>query len=1053
MEHTPARASSSVPERDYTGLSRFFGYLIVAAICIAAAISLIEYLRFNYERDKYQHAESVRLDLVSKRLGRDLSKVVTDLRRLAQSVIVRDYLSDDSQRNTERLNRELLNLVAHTSSYDQARFLDHEGRERARINYNNGAPTVVAQSELQDKQQRYYFKETIALAGGQVYLSPLDLNVEHGRIETPHKPIIRIATPLYRNNDSPPAGILILNYLADATLNDFEQFMSNSWGDAMLLNEHGYWLHSSDPSDEWGFMWSGGQSFAQRYPQAWHTIAANAAGTVETQSGLFIFASLKPRTAARLDASNVNHGETWKIVSHVAPTAWSFSLWQRLNRDPLVLAILVAISAGLSFLLAWLRVNNLQKSHALIESEERYRELFRQAADGIFIADLDGRYTDVNEAGCRMLGYSHHEIVGKSIVDTIPPEDVGRLQQAKERMLQGDSLVDEWTLHGKDGSQIPVEVSAKILSNHRWQGFVRDISERKRAEEQLRRAAIVFDSTMEAILVTDSERNIVAFNKAYTKMTGFESDEILGRNPHFHGSGYHDAAFYRALWQSLEESGQWQGEIWNRRKSGAPYPAWINISVVRDDSGQIVNYVAIMSDISSLKEVEQRLTHLAHHDVLTGLSNRLVFGAELELALERAKRHRRKVALLFLDLDRFKLINDTLGHAAGDELLKEIAKRISGSVRGDDLVARLGGDEFTVILEEIGKPRDAASIAQKIIDSINNPVALVQGEVTTSASIGISIFPNDAKDANDMAKAADAAMYRAKANGSNTYEFYTPQLTIQAEQRLSTEHGLRRALIRDDFTLHYQPQIEVDSGRIVGVEALVRWCHPELGLQLPDRFIRVAEESGVINQIGEWVFQEACLQAQRWYDAGIGPVRIALNVSGYEILHDNLVDRVRDTLHRAQLHPDDVPIQIEVTESMLASSSRVSETLTQLRKLGITIAIDDFGTGYSSLSRIKQLPVDVLKIDRSFLRNIPQDSDSRAIASAAILMGQSLGLEVVAEGIESEEQLDFVKTQRCDIAQGYLLGKPLPGDQTALLLKRGVWQSAPRAKPSLSPRD
>ncbi len=667
----------------------------------------------------------------------------------------------------------------------------------------------------------------------------------------------------------------------------------------------------------------------------------------------------------------------------------------------------------------------------LRRSEERYRALIEQAPDGIFIADLQGRYTEVNTAGSRMLGYGPEEIVGKTILDLIPPDEAGRLWREKEKLLAGGILVSEWLLKRKDGTYLPVEVSARITPDGHWQGFVRDIAERKRAQEHLRLAAIVFDSTNEGIMVADAATRIVAVNKALERITGYGAEEVLGRRPSFQSSGRQDREFYRQMWAVLDKTGQWQGEIWNRRKNGEIFPAWENISAVTNSQGQVTHYVGVLSDISAIKEAEERLTQLAHHDALTGLPNRLLFAASLEKSLEKAARRRHKLALLFFDLDRFKLINDTLGHAAGDRLLQEVAARLKGCLRAEDLVARLGGDEFTILLEEIAHTEDIAHLAEKIIAAVRRPIALDGREIATSASIGISLFPDDARSAADLARAAAAAMFRAKERGRNTFEFYTAELTARAMDSLALENGLRRALAHSEFLLYYQPQIELVSGRLVGLEALLRWRHPEQGLVAPERFIAVAEESGLIEAIGDWVIRQACAQARAWLDQGLRPGRIAINVSGRQMLYDRVFDTARAALRDNALPAEGGDIELEMTETVLQSVEHSVEVLERLRELGVQVAIDDFGTGYSSLSHLKHLPVDALKIDQLFLRNIPEDADNRAITAAIVSMGHSLGLRVIAEGVESEGQLAFLRMQGCDEVQGNLFGAAVPAEVIA----------------------
>jgi diguanylate cyclase (GGDEF)-like protein/PAS domain S-box-containing protein len=560
-------------------------------------------------------------------------------------------------------------------------------------------------------------------------------------------------------------------------------------------------------------------------------------------------------------------------------------------------------------------------------------------------------------------------------------------------------------------------------SERRFRALFDQVSdERREAQAQARQAAIVFDNTSEAIVITDAATKIVAVNAAFTSITGYQPHEVLGQNPRFWRSGRHNAAFYSQLWTALNQTGHWRGEVWNQRKNGEAYPAWESISAVKDASGRVTHYVSMLSDITPLKQAEDRLQQLAHHDALTGLPNRLYFTASLKSSLERAKRHRSQVALLFLDLDRFKLINDSMGHSNGDELLKEVGRRLQHTVRAVDAVARLGGDEFTVTLEDIGHADDAARLADKLIAAIMQPLVLAGREVVSSVSIGIALYPDDADNAEDLTRAADAAMYRAKDHGRHTHEFYTPEIGARALEHLSVENGLRRALAHDELELYYQPQFELGSGRLAGIEGLLRWNHPDEGLLLPDRFIPVAEESGLIVDIGKWVIRQACAQARAWIDQGLAPPRIAINVSGRHILHDHLVQTVQSALQDNGLEPGRALLELEITESTLQFMERSADVLGRLRALGVRIAIDDFGTGFSSLNLLKHLPIDTLKIARVFVRHIPGDRDDSAIVSAMISMAHTLGLRVVAEGVETEAQFAFLLAQHCDEMQGHLRG-------------------------------
>jgi diguanylate cyclase (GGDEF)-like protein/PAS domain S-box-containing protein len=572
----------------------------------------------------------------------------------------------------------------------------------------------------------------------------------------------------------------------------------------------------------------------------------------------------------------------------------------------------------------------------------------------------------------------------------------------------------------------------------RW----RAARDRRRLEfEHLQQAAVVFESTNEAILVTDARSRILAVNRAYETITGYAAAEAIGRNPSFQQSGHHDAAFYRALWERLLRDGAWQGELWNRRKNGEAYAVWQSISGVKDASGQVTRYVSLFTDITPIKAAEGRLYHLAHHDPLTGLPNRLLFATSLEQAMARCERHQGSLALLFLDLDHFKLVNDTLGHPAGDTLLQVIAQRLRDGVRAQDAVARLGGDEFTVLMEDVGTRDEAARAAKALLALVSQPVELEGRTVVPSASVGIALYPQDAGTAVDLNRAADAALYRAKANGRATHAFYTEELTRQAGERLAIESRLREAAAQQQFVLHYQPQFDLQSGALVGFEALLRWKHPEQGLLAPDRFIAVAEQSHLISVLSAWVIDEACRQARAWLDAGLSPHRVSVNISGREFLHDHIVETIGRALCK---HGLDGPhgalqLEVEITETVLHASTRSAAVLQSLRAMGVRVAIDDFGTGYSSLSVLKHLPIDALKIDRLFAQGLPGDSDNHAISRAIISMAHSLGLEVVAEGVETPAQHDCLRALGCDQVQGYLTGRPMPAAEAT------AWLAGPRA--------
>ncbi len=560
--------------------------------------------------------------------------------------------------------------------------------------------------------------------------------------------------------------------------------------------------------------------------------------------------------------------------------------------------------------------------------------------------------------------------------------------------------------------------------------------ERARADTTLRQAAAVFESTREGVVITDLTPHIVQVNRAYTELTGFDQAEVLGRNPSLLKSGHQDEGFYQKMWASVRQHGHWQGEIWNRHKDGGVFPQLLTISTVYDSAGKPSHYVGVMTDISQIKRSEAQLERLAHYDPLTDLPNRLLVQSRLEHALERAIRLQHSVATLFIDLDRFKNVNDSLGHPVGDELLIAIAKRLSGRLRDDDTLGRLGGDEFLVIMEDIQRPEDAAEVAQTLIQLLDEPFKLPGGhEVYVGASIGISLFPEDGRTATELVQHADAAMYQAKDQGRNTYRFYTSALTSAVNSRLDLDARMRRALIQGEFVVHYQPQVDIVTGLIVGCEALVRWQNPDQGLVPPALFIPLAEETGLIVQIGEWVLRTACAQAMAWAAEGLPPLTMAVNLSGRQLQQRNLVQLVAGVLAETGLPSGQ--LMLELTESMIMGRGEEAVTLLHdLKALGLSIAIDDFGTGYSSLAYLKRFPIDELKIDQSFVRDIPHDSNDAEIAATIIAMALNLKLSVLAEGVETEAQQAFLADHGCRKYQGYLFSRPVPAEEFARLVRK-----------------
>ncbi|MBS4096974.1 MAG: EAL domain-containing protein [Sulfuricella sp.] len=554
------------------------------------------------------------------------------------------------------------------------------------------------------------------------------------------------------------------------------------------------------------------------------------------------------------------------------------------------------------------------------------------------------------------------------------------------------------------------------------------------SESERRLSAAVFDNSSDAIVVTDQKNCIISVNPAFSEITGYTREEVIGKNPKIFSAGRQSPEFYTQMWHDLSQNSKWSGEIWNRRKGGELYPEWLSINTVRDNQGEITHFVGIFSDITERKQAEERVRHLAHYDALTDLPNRTLFHDRLQQALIQAQRNHEQVAVMFIDLDRFKVINDTLGHGIGDLLLQSVAQRLAHCVRQGDTVCRQGGDEFVILLPKIYRAEDAALVAQKILQSIGKPFSLDGHELHISSSIGISFFPSDGVTVDVLMKNADVAMYRAKELGRNNYQFYLADMNARSFERLALETSLRRALEHHELELYFQPLMEANGQTMIGLEALVRWNHPDLGLVHPSQFIALAEETGLIVPIGEWVLRTACRQGKLWLDEGYRPLRMSVNLSPRQFHQSDFLGIVRAILDETGFDPH--WLEMEVTESMLMQNTEDNIVLLkELKALGISIAVDDFGTGYSSLSYLKRLPIDTLKIDRSFVGDLNNNRDDAAIVDAIISLAQSLSLKVIAEGVEKQEQQDFLREHHCNEMQGFLFSHPLPAAQFIELLK------------------
>jgi len=639
------------------------------------------------------------------------------------------------------------------------------------------------------------------------------------------------------------------------------------------------------------------------------------------------------------------------------------------------------------------------------------------------------RVVSTNRRFDELFGYEEGDLVGDSIAVLFPTfeEYEAAALQSLPVISQGKDFSAERRYRRRDGSVFWCRVNGRALDRQRPESgsiwVYADVTESREAEQKLRLSATVLEHIADAVMVVDAQGMIAAVNAAFTQITGYTEGEALGRPVAvLRGAGL-SAELLADIKEQLDASGFWRGELWNTRKNGEPYLEWTTVSTVRGDGGAVTHFVCVFSDITRAKESQDKLDHLAHHDALTGLPNRLLFHDRLQHAMVRAARAGQQLAVVFIDLDRFKTVNDTLGHHVGDELLKHVAVSLSSCLRDGDTLARLGGDEFIVMLENVDGEQGARAVGEKLMQVFERPVLVSDYELFVTGSVGISLFPRDATDLNVLIRNADVAMYQAKAKGRNGYQLYAPSMDGEGVERLRLEALLRRAIEKNEFRLVYQPQVEIDGGALIGVEALVRWHNPELGSVPPVRFIPLAEDIGFIQQLGAWVLEEACRQMVRWEAAGLAVPKMAVNLSGRQFDRGSVAPQVAAVLAESGLAPQ--RLQLEVTESVIMNTGDALQYINDLHAVGVELAIDDFGTGYSSLAYLKQLPVQTLKIDRSFIRDIATDVNDEAIAIAIIQLGKSMNLSVIAEGVETAEQASFLLRHGCNRAQGYLFGKPL----------------------------
>ncbi len=700
-------------------------------------------------------------------------------------------------------------------------------------------------------------------------------------------------------------------------------------------------------------------------------------------------------------------------------------------------------NSGETFLISSIEMafNLFEAQRKTQESELRFRIMADSAPVLIWVSDEDKSFTYFNKQWLIFRGRTMEEELGNVWFTGVHPDDYKKsLQIYFDAFDKREPFEMEYRFRRYDGTYrwvLDRGIPRRAENDHfaGYIGSVVDITDMKEQEDNLRQAAAVFDNTTEGLLITDANGNIKAVNPSFTYVTGYTMEELKDKTPRVLNSGKQDKSFYDEMWKTLIAEGKWRGEIWNRRKNGEIYPELLGISAVKDNQGHTLSYVAVFSDITKIKAAQEDLDFLAHHDWLTNLPNRLMFQSRLRHAMSRLDQGKR-LAILLIDLDRFKDVNDSYGHPLGDEVLQLSAIRMFQKLSEKDTLARLGGDEFIVLIEDLDVLEKAGRIAQELLDAITQPFYLTNGvEIFLGASIGISIYPDQGGSVDEIFQHADVALYQAKKEGRGVFRYYNSSITSSIRNRLSIETRLRKAVDRGELRVYFQPQVDIKLGKIVGAEALVRWRDPVEGFISPADFIPIAEESGIISQVGEWVLHQVCVIGNKWIEAGLKPIPLAVNLSPRQFIHGNIVAVVEKILKETN-YPAEF-LEFEITESALMDREEEAvKILNQFRSMKIKLAIDDFGTGYSSLAHLKRFPLDILKIDKSFVDDIPQNEDDKEIAATIIAMGHTLRLKVLAEGVETKEQLDFLNSCGCDLYQGFYMSKPVPEEEFIKFLSR-----------------
>lgn len=997
-----------------------FAVLLIFSLALIITYISIDRLYFKHTTKNLLLENALeQINVKEDYLNKFVANSQNTIASIRNNIFFKDYLIDAS--NKQVLNALFLSLAKSQSNIMQLRYLDKDGLEKIRVDRSDEGlePYLIKEESLQNKHSRYYFTDSVHKPYEKVWYSELDLNIEHQKVEIPFKPVVRAMYPVAYKGEF--RGVIVVNYFMKSLL---ERVTKLDMFDTILSDMNGYPLIHYEEQKSWG------KYLAEKY-----NLQNKFDHTSVFQNHAYLgseFVSKKLNLPFANKLIMIVKINDKKFNSHIASK----------NTEYLLVSIIVFIFSlifGYFIARAFQALGfDLEKNKKLTQ---QFRSIFDNAAVGIAQNDLKGKWIRVNDKLLEIFECNFKDLENKKPLEWSHPADVKLEEQYLAQLIEGSissyNIKKRIFTYKKNIKWVDATISMIFDEEGKKESIIavlHDITQSVEDENILRQSAIVFENTTEGIAITDSKNKIINVNHAFEDITGYTLKEIKGKNPSILSSNRHDQKFYKQMWTSVLNQGSWSGEIFNKKKNGKIYPEWLTLNAIKNEENKTLNYIAVFSDISSFKESQEKIDILSNYDQLTGLANRQLLQARLKHFIDISQRHDYKIAILSIDLDNFKNINDSYGHSYGDSVIEIIAKRLQSLIRNEDIISRSGGDEFIIVLQDIASIDSVKTIINSLLQTIHDSIELYDTKFNITTSVGISIYPEDGTSVEILLKNSDTALFDAKRNGKNNFKFFHESMSSSSLERFSIENAINESLLNHEFELYFQPQIDLHNDKLIGFEALVRWNHPSMGFVYPDKFIPIAEETKQIIQIGEFVLEEAIKTVSYWKSLHLCGGRIAINVSGVQLEDGNFTQILQKYIK--QYSVDSNNIDIEVTESaIMKNPHNWIKILNEIAELGISISIDDFGTGYSSLAYLKKFPVSLLKIDKSFVDDLPNDHDDAVIVSTIISMAQSLGIKTIAEGVETQDQKDYLKSANCDFMQGYLLSKPMSKTDTQNWLK------------------